>query len=542
MPADLRITDKHYAQLHEHLLAVDGDEHAALLRCGTTTYGTTSALLVQEVIPLQSQDMLSAGALHLSISPIALARVAKQAKLTSSTLALCHSHPFPGPVSASQLDLDTEAELCGRALAGRLAPAPVGALVLGPDGFDGRVWSDGQAQPLTRIVVLGARTWSLPEPQDDPSARVERQVRAWGTRGQSALQDAHVIIIGCGGTGSHVSAQLAHLGVRRITLIDNDLIEITNLSRIVGARPDDVGRAKVDVIARHLRDINPDIDVTTLPTSVLDVDPAQLASGDLLVCCTDSHGSRALLTEIGQQFLVPLIDLGVEIVPTQQRVQAGGGVRVLLPGTGCLHCAGTLDPALIREEYLSDEQRQFEQARGYLRGVAEPAPSVIALNGVVASLAVLEICQLLTGVLGSGKQRLLLRADARRLTTANIVQRNDCHICGRDGVFGRGKSDRHIKPLDADAGRRERPHPMSPTTGLSGRTLWRVTAPERDATLPDFVTPIDSGMTLSDDGTVVEVAGSRLSEQAASDLSRQLREIADARLAARAASREAYIR
>lgn len=466
MSAELRITAEKWRSLTDHLLSPDGDEHAAVLVCGHLRCGDRTALLVQDVVQFHGDDLLDAGQLHLSISPVALARCSKLARNRSSTLVLCHSHPFPGTVRASALDLDTEEELCGRALARRLAPRPVGALVVGPDGFDGRVWAEGRPHRLDRVIVVDDQLRSLVPPAESahvtglpPAAalsRVDRQVRAWGRSGQRALHDAHIVVVGCGGTGSHIVAQLTHLGVRRLTVIDDDLIEVTNLSRIVGSGSADVGRAKVDVVADAARRIDPDVAVEAVQASALDVEPAMFAGADLIVCCTDGHGSRALLTELAEQYLVPLVDLGVEVVPGPSGLQAGGGVRVQLPGRGCLHCAGTLDPALVREEYLTQEQRMFEQARGYLREVDEPAPSVIALNGVVASLAVLEICQLFTGVYGGAKQRLLLRAEQRRLTTAAVTRNAVCVVCGDDGLFARGDglstSSRWRAPRDTGVG------------------------------------------------------------------------------------------
>ena len=156
----------------------------------------------------------------------------------------------------------------------------------------------------------------------------------------------------------------------------------------------------------------------------------------MIFCCTDGHGSRALLTELAQQFCVTVIDLGVEIVASPGGSRAGGGVRILRPGQACLHCAGTLDPGLVREEYLQDGERETERARGYLRGAAAPTPSVVALNGVAASLAVLEFCQMTAGMFASGRQRLLYRAEQRRLTTAGMRRNPGCHICGDQGLLG----------------------------------------------------------------------------------------------------------
>jgi len=438
MSAELRITDRQWAQLRKHLLA-DRSEHAAVLVCGTLNLQDGTALTTRRVIPLKADDLLHSSALHLSISPVTLARVAKEARAQAGTVVLCHSHPWPGQVVPSPMDLDTEADLCGRALAGRLTPRPVGALVLGPDSFSARIWQDGDATEIDRLKIVGDQIVILPEHAEFAvSDAVARQVLAWGNLGQNRLTMAHAAVVGAGGTGSQVAVQLAHLGVGRLTLVDFDVVERSNLSRLLGTTPADVGRSKVDVLASAVQAVNPGLAVHTFAASVIDVDPLSLADADVVICATDGHGSRALLTEMAQQYLLPVVDLGVNVVPTQGAVRAGGQVRVLRPGRGCLHCAGTLDPALIREEYLTDAQRTDEERRGYLRGVIAPAPAVMALNGVVASLACLEVCQLLAGFLGSASDRVLYRAHRRAVTTASIPSDPACYACGTDGLLGLG--------------------------------------------------------------------------------------------------------
>ena len=437
MRAELRLIDRHWAELREHLLA-DGDEHAGLLLCGVVKTSRAVIMAARGWIPLTEQDMLSSGSLHLSVSPIALAREAKRAAGLGLSLVLCHSHPWSGSATPSRLDLDTEQDLCGRVLSRRLQGLPSGGLVVGPEDVSGRAWVDGDPIAMTlRIIGDESAVWPAPSP-GPVDARVDRQVLAWGQLGQSRLQDARVAVIGAGGTGSHVIVQLAHLGVGYLLLIDPDEVEESNLSRIVGAALEDVGRSKVHVLRDSAQRINGSLVVDTRTASVLDVDPRVLADCDLVVCATDGHGSRALLTELAQQYLTTVVDLGVEVVPREGGAQAGGQVRVLRPGRACLHCAGTLDPALVREEYLTDADRQQEDARGYLRGLNAPAPAVIALNGVVASIAVLEICQLLAGFLGSSAGRVLFRANRRAVTTASLEAEPWCYVCGEEGLLGLG--------------------------------------------------------------------------------------------------------
>lgn len=433
MPAELRFTDAQFQALRAHLLP-DEDEHAAILVCGTAATGST--LLCRRVVPLSGEDLASSGKLHLHVSPIALARLAKQAARERCTLVVCHSHPFPGVVGPSSIDLETEAELCGRVLPGRLGGRPVGALILGPEGFDGRLWHNGAAQALT--LTIGGFRFGPTGGETDADEREARQMLLWGAEGQGRLRGARVAVIGAGGTGSHVVTQLAHLGVGHLLLLDHDVVQQSNLSRVVGTTADDVGTAKVHVLTAAVSRIRPETTVEPIAASVLDIDAAGLGECDAVVCCTDGHGSRALLTELAAQYLVPLIDLGIEVQPARQGSRAGGGVRVIRPGQPCLHCMGILDPALVREEFLSDEERRAEQARGYLRGVDEAAPSVIALNGVVASLAVVELIDLLVGVFCPKPARLLYRAEARALTAAGVQQDAACWVCGTTGLLGLG--------------------------------------------------------------------------------------------------------
>lgn len=440
MHTELRITEDHWNDLRGHLLQ-DGQEHAAMLMCGSHVSENATLLLTREVVSLTQGDLEETStSFNLRIRPDVIARLAKTAGINDGTLVLCHSHPFEGPVTPSLLDLETEADLCGRVLVSRLSPRPVGALIAGYEGWNGRVWSETGAAALHRVRVLGpvVRTLREEDPEGTYADDVDRQVRAWGAAGQVELGQAHVVVVGAGGTGSHVVQQLAHLGIGKLTLVDDDLVDVSNLSRIVGAQPQDVGKRKVDVLAQAATNIRRDLRVCTVAKSVLDIGVDQLVEADFVMCCTDSQSSRALLTELAVQYLVPVVDMGVEVQPSTDVLRAGGGVRVLLPGSWCLHCAATINYHLVREECLSPAQRAVEDRRGYLRGADEPAPSVISLNGVVASLAVLELCHLVTGFLGQGSTRLLYRGESRQMSTATVQRDQACYVCGCDGVLALG--------------------------------------------------------------------------------------------------------
>jgi molybdopterin/thiamine biosynthesis adenylyltransferase len=265
-----------------------------------------------------------------------------------------------------------------------------------------------------------------------------RQELLWGSDGQAILGRSEVVVVGAGGTGTHVIAQLAHLGVGRLTVIDLDRIEQSNLSRLIGATPSDVGEPKVSIAERMVHSIRSSTLVTSINDSVLAIDTECLIKADAIVCCTDSHGSRALLNELAYQYLIPLVEMGIEVQTDGHGSRAGGGVRLVGPERPCLQCMQIVDSALVRRDFLSDDDLQEEVARGYVNGHAIEAPSVVSLNGVIASLAVLEVCSILVGLFPVVADRLVYRAERRSVSAVGTARDENCYVCGLNGLLGMG--------------------------------------------------------------------------------------------------------
>ena len=85
-----------------------------------------------------------------------------------------------------------------------------------------------------------------------------------GADGFDAVQNATVMVVGCGAVGSVAIEALARSGVGRLIVVDFDTVDITNINRQLIATSSTVGRKKVDVVAARVRDINPDIDVVAM--------------------------------------------------------------------------------------------------------------------------------------------------------------------------------------------------------------------------------------------------------------------------------------
>jgi hypothetical protein len=318
-------------------------------------------------------------------------------------------------------------------------PGPHGSLVLAGNTGNavGRAWLPDGTRAALRLGVVG-RTLDFDE--DGSSARgverhFERQELALGAAGQATLRSLHVAIVGLGGTGSLVLMQLAHLGVGQITLVDGDLVEASNVSRITAATVRDAGSAKVDVAARYVHELGLGTEVRTLKGHLgRDVATGALYDCDVVFSCVDQHTPRAILNRLSYETLAPMIDMGSAFrVDSTGRVQSGAGrVVVVGPGRPCLCCWGHIDPDRLRIEALSDAERSGLQAEGYIGGAAVAQPSVIAFNTSIAGFAVVEFLRMVTGFAGTDDPPCRLAFDflTGAVRRSRLAGEHDCVICG----------------------------------------------------------------------------------------------------------------
>lgn len=126
--------------------------------------------------------------------------------------------------------------------------------------------------------------------------------------GQQKLLDSRVMIVGLGGLGSSVVLYLAASGIGKLLLVDDDVVELTNLQRQIVHRQTSVGQLKTDSAASTLRDINDEIEIECLAmrpdAEMLD---KLLANVDVVVDCTDNFDSRFLLNMSCKASKTPLV-------------------------------------------------------------------------------------------------------------------------------------------------------------------------------------------------------------------------------------------
>ncbi|TNC16893.1 adenylyltransferase/sulfurtransferase MoeZ [Georgenia sp. 311] len=129
-----------------------------------------------------------------------------------------------------------------------------------------------------------------------------------GEVGQRRLRAARVLVMGAGGLGSPVLLYLAAAGVGQVGVVDDDVVEATNLQRQVLHSTEDVGRPKVDSAREHVRALNPDVDVVTHHVR-LDATNAREVIGryDLVLDGTDNFPTRYLVADVCADLGIPLV-------------------------------------------------------------------------------------------------------------------------------------------------------------------------------------------------------------------------------------------
>jgi len=155
-----------------------------------------------------------------------------------------------------------------------------------------------------------------------------------GGTGQVALADAHVVLIGCGGIGSPALQYLAAAGTGRLTLVDSDTVDLSNLQRQTIFTPADAGRPKAEVAAEWTRRFDPVLDVTPVVARVASDNIAALLTGaDLVLDGCDNFATRLVVSDACVAHGVPLTSAAIGRFQGQVASFAGH-----LPDEPCYRC------------------------------------------------------------------------------------------------------------------------------------------------------------------------------------------------------------
>jgi molybdopterin/thiamine biosynthesis adenylyltransferase len=244
---------------------------------------------------------------------------------------------------------------------------------------------------------------------DDELLRYSRHILLddVGVDGQQRALDGHALVIGAGGLGSPVALYLAASGVGRITLVDDDRVDLTNLQRQIAHTTHRVGQAKVDSARQAMGELNPGVRVQSM---VRRADAAWLdewvPQAGVVIDGSDNFQTRHLINAACFRHGVPLVSGSV--------LGFDGQLSVYDPRQAQSPCYACLFPP----------DTPPPEVRCATMGVLAP------LVGVMGSMQAAEALKLLMG-LGSELPGRLLMLDGHRLqwTEMRLARATDCPVC-----------------------------------------------------------------------------------------------------------------
>jgi sulfur-carrier protein adenylyltransferase/sulfurtransferase len=230
-----------------------------------------------------------------------------------------------------------------------------------------------------------------------------------GLEGQQKLLEAKVLLLGAGGLGSPAALYLAAAGVGTLGIVDNDVVDLSNLQRQVAHSNDRIGIPKVDSAEIAIKEINPDVNVVKYQTRLDASNIMEIIEGyDVIVDGVDNFPTRYLLNDATVRLGIPVVSASI--------LGFDGQLSVFAPHEGpCYRCLYPTPPP------------------------AELAPSCGA-NGVLGvlpgTMGLLQSTEVVKLIVGNGEpligRLLLYDALAASFTELKVRRDPDCPICSVD--------------------------------------------------------------------------------------------------------------
>jgi molybdopterin/thiamine biosynthesis adenylyltransferase len=245
---------------------------------------------------------------------------------------------------------------------------------------------------------------------DDELLRYSRHIllNEVGIEGQECILAAHVLIIGAGGLGSPVALYLGSAGVGHITVVDHDVVDMTNLQRQVAHTVASVGNPKVQSIQAAIAQLNPGVEVTAIrqraDAALLD---QLVAQADVVLDCCDNFATRHAIN--------------AACIAHQKPLVSGAAIRF----DGQLSVYDARDALSPCYACVFPPEATFEETRCATMGVFAP------LVGIIGTMQAAEALKLISGA-GRPLTGRLLMLDGRAMefTEVRISRHAACPVCG----------------------------------------------------------------------------------------------------------------
>lgn len=402
----LRLTGRQYAALKTILYPGDGNEAVALALCGVGTLtqeeNISKVVCINEIIPIKRNMYIERTPTKCKWKTDFIPKLLKKANNKNQALLKIHSHPN-GEDSFSSFDDASDYELF-RSISGWLdTDLPgISAIMLPDEKIIARSVDDkGSFNNILSTIIVGDNIilWNYSDDisNDVPDYSI-RTKQVFGKGTTNLLSKLTIGVVGASGTGSPVIEMLNRLSVGNLVIVDPDIMEYKNVTRIYNSTMEDAKnkRFKVDVLAEAI--LRNGLPTKVVPVSKSTFNPdvvEQLAQCDILFGCIDSIDGRDLLNRLSAFYIIPYFDLGVRLIADGKGgiSQVCGSVNYLQPDGSSLLSRGiyTLDELSASSLRRTNPDQYKEEIKSkYIKGINEDSPAVISVNTLIASLAVNE--------------------------------------------------------------------------------------------------------------------------------------------------------
>lgn len=336
-------------------------------------------------LPVADENYIHDDSVGAKINSTAI-RIAMQTSLDNKSGCFhvhLHDHSGkPGPSYTDEKDLPKVAS----SLANIAQHQTNGYLILSSDSAYASVLLPAEKvfYQASRFSVIGSpMLFELEAKRAKKTSKVYDRQSFLGPNSQYLFENITVGIVGYGGGGSHIGLQLAHVGVVNQVIFDDDKTEDTNLNRLVGAWSSDVMESspKTSIADRTIKKVIPHANV--ILAGRWQQDAAKLQRCDIVVGCVDSYLERNQLEAQCRRYLIPYIDIGMDIHELEGKLSMSGQVILSMPDQPCMTCFG-----FLTEDKLKREAAKYGNVGG--------RPQVVWPNGVLASTAVGILIELIT--------------------------------------------------------------------------------------------------------------------------------------------------
>lgn len=399
------------AQLKEHLIREDKDEDLIFALWNPSQGTKRMTALIHEILFPIKGDRQRHG--NVSYNPQYFKRACEEAMKKRMGVCFIHSHPFAGWQGMSSDDVAAETRMAPSAFT--FSDLPLVGMTISSDSiWSARIWEHHgngvfkmQWMHLVKSVGLKLTTSFnnkiMPLPKYQEIFKRTRTV--YGKVNHEKLCRLKIGIVGLGSVGSIIAENLARMGVEKIVLIDFDKIKQHNLDRQLGATKNDLGKPKIEVVARQIKlsSTAQNVSVDVVLHSLAEREGYEAALNcDVIFSCVDRPWARHILNHIAYAHLIPVIDGGISVSFAKDGSFERADwqfqtVSVERPCLQCLRVYESSDVALEKSGLLDK--------KSYLDGLPDHHPlknneNIFPFSSHLASFEIFHLMALVSGIGG----------------------------------------------------------------------------------------------------------------------------------------------